>query len=432
LRTKHIHKLKQSSLFKDSFWSILGNVAGHGLALMAGIIVARFLGKEIFGEYGMIKATLLNIAVFSTFGLGLTATKFIAEAKNKGIGNIRKIVSVSTNITLITSVFFASVLFIFSKQVAVYLNAEHLSIALRIFAVNIVFNAIATVQVGILAGFKKFKQIAINNGITGVVIFVLSVVLTYYWNIEGALLALLTATLFRCVLNNIAVKRNLQKYPHTEQRATSTVKQLLSFSFPIALQDGMYSLAIWLRILLLVKLTSYDEVGLYSAAQQWGAVMLFLPVILQNVTLSHLSGTNENPVQNKKIFKTMFIVNLLATFVPFLVIFFFSNYIVSLYGNDFYALPAVLNITVFTAVINAVSSIYRQSYIAKNMNWIMFGIRLVREFGTLILIYFFLYIQQETQGAYYSAVSMLVMSVLALIVMHYIYVLSSKIKINKK
>jgi len=428
LITKHIHKLKQSSLFKDSFWSVLGNVAGHGLALIAGIIIARFLGKEIFGEYGMIKATLLNIAVFSTFGLGFTATKFIAEAKNKAQGHILQIVKGSMSITLVTSISFALLLFIFSKQIAVYLNAEHLSFALRIFAVNIVFNAISTVQIGILAGFKAFKQIAINNGIAGIATFTLSVALTYYWGLEGALTALLLATMLRCVLNGLVVQKKVQVCLQTEEKTSVVTKQLLSFSLPIALHEGVQSFTGWLLVLLLLKLTNFGEVALYSISQQWAMVVLFVPGVLRNVTLSHLSNTNDNSTQNKKVFKTMIAINFLATFVPFLIVFSLSSYIASFYGNDFADLPKVLNIAVFTSVINALSSVYRQDYIAKNMNWTMFGIKLFRDVGIFMLIYFFLHIRQESQGAYYVALSMLIMYALALILMHCIYVINQRKK----
>ena len=61
-------QLKRSSLFKDSFWALLGSVIGKGLSLIAGIAVARFLGKELYGEYGTIKTTLTYIAIVSTFG----------------------------------------------------------------------------------------------------------------------------------------------------------------------------------------------------------------------------------------------------------------------------------------------------------------------------------------------------------------------------
>ena len=62
-----IERLRRSPLFKDSMWSLIGSTVGRGLSLIAGILVARFLGKEIYGEYGIIKTTLSNIEIFSSF-----------------------------------------------------------------------------------------------------------------------------------------------------------------------------------------------------------------------------------------------------------------------------------------------------------------------------------------------------------------------------
>lgn len=54
---EHIVEIKKrllsSNLFKDSFWALFGTVIGKALSLFAGIIVARFLGKGLYGEYGM-------------------------------------------------------------------------------------------------------------------------------------------------------------------------------------------------------------------------------------------------------------------------------------------------------------------------------------------------------------------------------------------
>ena len=60
--------LKKGSLVKDSFWALFGNIIRQGLALISGIVVARFLGKEIYVEFGTIRTTLVYIAIVSTFG----------------------------------------------------------------------------------------------------------------------------------------------------------------------------------------------------------------------------------------------------------------------------------------------------------------------------------------------------------------------------
>ncbi|NOZ40854.1 MAG: oligosaccharide flippase family protein [Planctomycetes bacterium] len=56
-----------------------GAVISRGLMLVASILVARMLGKTVYGELGMIRSTVGMFGVFAGFGLGLTATKHVAE-----------------------------------------------------------------------------------------------------------------------------------------------------------------------------------------------------------------------------------------------------------------------------------------------------------------------------------------------------------------
>jgi O-antigen/teichoic acid export membrane protein len=418
---EYIHKLKENSLFRDSSWSVFGNALGYGFFLIAGVVIARFLGKDIYGEYGMIKAMFLNVAIFSTFGLGYTATKFIAESKDKDNQYIRQIVLGSINVTFVISILLASLLFAFSKQIASYLNAEHLSISLRIFAVSIVFNAIATVQIGILAGFKAFKSIAINNAVVGAVAFVLSIVLTYYWNIEGALSALLVATLFKCVLNTIVVRKKLRRYRNfrSNHQMNGVVRQLLLFSLPITLHEGVYAITSWLSILLLVKLTNYGEVGLYSVATQWVAIILFIPGVLRNVALSHLSGVNDNIVQHKTIFNRIVMVNFVTTLIPCLIVVIFSGLISSFYGESFTRLPLILNIAVLSAVFMGIQNVYIQNYLSINKIWVHFYLSTL--FNILTLILAFLLIRRNPEkGAELSALVLLIISTIKMLSYHFV------------
>ena len=49
-----IHSIFKSNFFKDSSWAVFGNGIGYGLMLLSGIIIARMLGKDLYGEYGFV------------------------------------------------------------------------------------------------------------------------------------------------------------------------------------------------------------------------------------------------------------------------------------------------------------------------------------------------------------------------------------------
>lgn len=384
-----VNRLRQSQLFKDSFWALVGSAMGKGLSLIAGIAVARFLGSELYGEYGTIKNTLMMIAIFSSLGLGYSATKFIAESRtsndHKRILDTHKI---ATTITYIMSGFIALLLIIGAQQVAIWLEAPHLTSALRLSAIAIIFNAVNTTQTGELSGFGAYKELAKNNTIAGVFTFLASVLLTYFYGFNGAIVALILSLVFNAVLNRITIGRCIVVKDKAGKVDKAYTKEIVKFSIPIALQESLYSITHWCNILILVKLADYTEIGLSSAAGQWMAVILFIPGALRNVALTHLSSSNNDRDRNKTILYRLLAINFVSTFIPFIVILALSGWITSWYGESFSGLQAVLNVCVFTAVVNSLTNVMTQEFMAHGKNWFLLYSRLIRDIGILVTLYF--------------------------------------------
>lgn len=384
-----VQRLKQSRLFQDSFWALVGSAAGKGLSLIAGIAIARFLGSEVYGEYGTIKNTLMMIAIFSSLGLGYSATKFIAESKtSEDYNRIVDTHRIATFITLLMSGFIAFLLIIGANKVAIWLEAPHLAKALRLSAVAIIFNAINTTQTGELAGFGAYKELAKNNTIAGIFTFISSVALTYFYSFDGAIIALIISFAFNAILNKITINRCIGSSRAKHKINLPYINDIIRFSIPIALQESLYSVTHWGNILIMVKLANYIEIGLWSAANQWMAVILFIPGALRNVALTHLSASNNDQKRNKDILKKLLAINFVSTFIPFLIILSLSSWITQWYGDSFCGLQVVLNICVFTAVVNSLTNVLTQEFMAHGQNWFLLWSRLIRDIGILISLYF--------------------------------------------
>jgi O-antigen/teichoic acid export membrane protein len=63
---------------------------------MASIIAARVLGRTVFGEFGMIQSTLNMFMTFANLGVGLTATKYVAEFRKTDPQRAGRIIAMST------------------------------------------------------------------------------------------------------------------------------------------------------------------------------------------------------------------------------------------------------------------------------------------------------------------------------------------------
>jgi len=82
-------------LARGVFWSMAGAVISRSLMLAATVLVARMLGKTGFGELGMIRTTVGMFGVFAGFGLGLTATKHVAEFRRSDPDRAGRIIGLS-------------------------------------------------------------------------------------------------------------------------------------------------------------------------------------------------------------------------------------------------------------------------------------------------------------------------------------------------
>ena len=415
--------IRHNAIAKDSSWAVVGSAMGKALSMVAGIVIARLLGADVFGEYGMVKSTLAYVATFSTFGLGYTATKYIAQCKPNDTDSIRKIIISSTRITVATSGIMAMLLLLFANKLSV---EPHLIPVLRYTALIIIFNAVNTTQLGLLSGFKDFKTIAINNTIVGIITFLLGTVLTYFFGLDGAVAALFTSTVIQCILNHFAVRRHYHSVAKDKRHISFSellpiTKELLIFSLPIALQECVYASASWLRMLVLVKLAGYDELGLYTASNQWFIMILFIPGVLRNVILSHLSSSVSNTEHHTRTFATMLKINIVATLIPATLIAIASPLICHIYGESFDGFLIVLLIAIATSIFGCIAGIYTQEFISRGKNWTILCAYIMREFGALALAYPFLLSDGDRHGASIMYGTVLLMQILYCAVLNHKY-----------
>src|SRR5690606_9151351 len=69
-------------LLKTTFWSAVGEGASKGLLLVATVLLARILGSEDYGQFGLVRTTINMFAVVGGLGLGLTANRYVAQFRD--------------------------------------------------------------------------------------------------------------------------------------------------------------------------------------------------------------------------------------------------------------------------------------------------------------------------------------------------------------
>lgn len=380
-------RISRNELIKDSFWALLGNFFGKGLSFAAGIYVARLLGSEVFGEYGMIRNTVVSMSILSTFGLGYTATKFIADSRNLSKNKLIGLVKTVNKITWFSSGILTLLVLLFAREIAtIAFRAEHLSNSLRIVAFLILFNALTTTQVGVLSGFGEFKKMAKWTAVVGVFTFLVCVLLTFKYGLNGALLGLLSSQIFNWIIFESIIRNHLRAIVKKDSEASkSNTMELIKFSIPVAMQEVSYSILSWVTSYVFIRYSSYEEFGVYNAGMQISVMILFIPGILRNVFLSHLSFSVKDIDSNNRVLKHTILINLVSTIVPVVIVLIFLNPIRGMFGTKFSNLSSVIVLLALNTIPMSIINVYTQSFISRGKNWVLFWVKLIKDLLIIIL-----------------------------------------------
>jgi O-antigen/teichoic acid export membrane protein len=254
---------------KGTFWSLVGALVSKGLGLLSSILVARMLGKSGFGELGIIQSTVGMFSTFASFGLGLTATKFIAEFRATDPVRAGRVRAISSAFAWITSSLTTVILFFIAPWLAEHsLSAPQLTDAIRIGTIYLFLSALNGAQTGALAGFEAFKTSARINVVSGLANFPLMVCGVYWYGLNGALWGMALATGFNWSMNHLAIRRLCRQsgIPYSYKGCWQERKLLWQFSIPAFLGSIMTGPVIWLANTVLTgQANGYEELGVYNA-----------------------------------------------------------------------------------------------------------------------------------------------------------------------
>lgn len=395
----------RSRFINGAFWSLTGSVVSQGLMIIASIIVARILGKLEYGELGMIRSTVNMFAVFAGFGLGVTATKYIAEFSVKDRDKTGKIIG-------LTTIFAGVIGFIISASIIIMapfladktINAPHLVNEIRLGAIILFFSSLNGSFTGILAGFQAFKSIAKINLIAGVIAFPLQIGLTLLLGLPGSVIGFGLNFLVLWIFNYIAVRRVAVKFDVNIQFLNSFKEWeiLYKFSLPALLSGLMVSPVIWACNAILVNQSNgYNEMAIFDASNQWRSAILFIPVALSQIVLPMLTDSRGQD-QFERIMKVNIIVNLIISLLMAIIVSLFSSMIMSFYGEGFEEGNVVLTVLAISAVFISINNVIGQAIASKGKMWIGFLFNSIWGIILLLCSYIFINLGYGAKGLAYS------------------------------
>ncbi|TAM53872.1 MAG: hypothetical protein EPN53_04795 [Acidobacteria bacterium] len=364
-------------LAKGSLWSISGSLISRGLLLAASIPVARILGKTGFGELGMVQSTAGMFGVLAGFGLGITATKFVAEFRRSEPERAGRIIGLSGLVATATGALWATGLLVLAPWLAKHaIDAPNLTAALRVAAVMLFFSALTGAQTGALSGLEAFRTIAYANVFAGMVSLPILVCGAYFGGLTGAVWALGVDLCVKWLLNSVALRKEARRYgvPLKPTQCLREWPALWNFSIPFVASALVVVATMWLcNVILANQPAGYSELGILNASNTWRALLVFIPGMIVNTALPILSETTSRDEPTRAFARTLKTTQSIIGVIvlPFgTVLIYSSDALMTLFGKEFRNGSVVLVGVLSATMISSLAAVTGPALQARNRVWI--------------------------------------------------------------
>jgi O-antigen/teichoic acid export membrane protein len=337
-------------------WTMVGTVIGSGLTFIAMIGVARILGRDAFGELGILQSTVAMFQVFAAVGLGTTAMKHVAEYRVQEPKRAGHIIAISDLTAMVAGGIAAVVVLILAPWLAAnVLVRPALEPLLRIAAVTIALSSWNGALNGALGGMEEFRSIAFANFISGLAAFPLVLGGAFWKGIEGVVIALAAQAFVTCLLLNWLARRKAKQHGiPIALRGAGEWSVLWRFSLPAMLAGIAVAPAEWLCNAMLVRHSGYSQMGFYTAAMQWRNVLMFIPIMIVQSALPVFASVKSAHGPDSEEYRRLMVVSqssiMLLIFPVATLIMLLSREVFRLYGATYVPGSGVLAAMCFMVI----------------------------------------------------------------------------------
>jgi O-antigen/teichoic acid export membrane protein len=364
-------------LARNVAWSSFGVVLSQVITLVAYVALARYIGKERFGEFTIIQGTANTVSAFAGLGFGITATKYIAELRQREPAQAGSVMAMISLITLIWTALLTLVIWVAAPEIASeILKRPELASAVRIGAVLLFFTAIMNVQNGALAGFESFDAVAKTSMLRGFLILPFLLAGAAMGGVRGALVGFAAVGALICAVNYNLLRRrcNLYSIALTLRGGLARLRLLAAFSIPAFLANILPAPCLSLAQLLLVRQPGgYGDVAIFSAAFQIRTGIVLVPALLSQPLVPMFASFHaSNTTSRNKLLRATCAATLVVSVALAAIVCAFPKYIMLAYGHAFTEQSPVLILLVVSAVINSVSNPFMSATISAGKMWTLF------------------------------------------------------------
>lgn len=354
--------------------NMVAAVFNQGSTLLVNLVVANLLGRETFGEYTMVLATIATLGTLGQMSMGYTATKHIAEFRSVDKPRTSRILTLCATISTFAALFASLLLAVGGGWIArSVLDAPALGLELRLAAIAVFFTVLNGSFSGTLAGLEGYAALARAGVISGTVYAAICAALAWRFGLPGAVIGLGLSALVQCVVLLVFVNRELARHaiPWARRGIWQERPMVMHFALPATIGGALYQPATWVGTALLASQPAgFHQLALFGAANMFRTMVLFVPQVVNNVGMAVLNHQRRsNPAGYRNVFWLNAALTTGAAIAAAGMILVLGALPLRLFGPTFVEGRVILRIMLAAAIIEAVTLAVYQVVVSRGQIW---------------------------------------------------------------
>lgn len=370
---------QQAELAVMAGWSFAAAVVARSANVIALMICARVLSQEQFGEIAIIQSTVGMFGPVAGLGLSITTTKFLAEYCVKDPKRAGRILALSLTAATVAGGLMTVALILLAPLLASKgLGSASLIRPLIQASGLLALGVIESVQTGALTGLEAFSRIAKLSAWNGVLSIPVVALLARTYGASGAIAGLTIALAWTCLLNGSILRSECRKrgirlsfFGWAAEREV-----LFMFSLPAYVSGIVVAPITWMTSALLVRQAGgLAEMALFSAADRFRFVLIFVPIAVSRIavpTLSRLRSLGD-AARYRDAMRWNVGFGLLSTVPPVVLCAAFARPLMASFGKSFAQGWPVLAILALSAIPTVLNTQLGAALMSNNRAWARAG-----------------------------------------------------------
>ena len=361
-------------LLRGVGWNAAGCIIGQSASFAGSVVVARCLGKEVFGQFALVQTTVAAFSTLASLGLGTTAMKFVSEYRTRDPEKAGIILGLSSLVAFVAAALFSAALVLCARWLVVgSAGTPVLAAAMRLSALYLFFITVNGYQMGALSGLEAFRGIASINVAYGLATLVLTWAASQWFGLCGATLAQGLSAALLWVLYHYTLKAECRRrnIVVTYRGVWNERSALYRFSVPTTTAWMISSLAVWWSNAALARASGYAGLAVFSAVNNMRLMVLFMPLIIGRVTAPLLNNmlAAGDLWGYRKTFCGSVALNGSTAILAATILALAGRYVLHLFGKGFAGSSALILLLLGAAALEVIASSLYQAVFAGSSLW---------------------------------------------------------------